>query len=71
MYSELGNSLSYASDDGLSGAASPQCLKDKVIDDNNEIVIMSDKECHGDCGTVRPGNVAHRKFGLDPLCHIA
>ncbi|KAK2759080.1 target of Sbf [Arachnomyces sp. PD_36] len=63
---ELGNSLSYASADGLSGSASPQCLNNELIGDNNEIIIMSDKKCNnGDCGAVRPGTVAHHGFGGD------
>ncbi|EFW22210.1 target of Sbf [Coccidioides posadasii str. Silveira] len=60
---DFGNSLSYASEDGLSGAASPCVLKDNLIPDNKEIIIMSDKECKGDsCGTVRPGTVAYHGF---------
>ncbi|WEW58511.1 target of Sbf [Emydomyces testavorans] len=60
----FGNSLSYASDDGLNGAASPCVLKNVLIPDNNEIIIMSDKECKGDsCGAVRPGTVAYHGFG--------
>ncbi|EEP76627.1 predicted protein [Uncinocarpus reesii 1704] len=60
---QLGNSLSYASEDGQSGSASPVVLKDAVLPDNKEIIIMTDKECKGDsCGTVRPGTVAYHGF---------
>ncbi|KAI5292050.1 target of Sbf [Ascosphaera acerosa] len=57
-----GNSLSYASKDAKSGASSPQVMGDILLEDNNEIVIMSDKKCDGDCGAVRPGTVAHHGF---------
>ena len=58
-----GNSLSYASPDGTTGSASPQALRDTLIGDDVEIVIMTDKPCSSDdCGTVRPGTVAYRKF---------
>lgn len=62
LRSALGNSLSYASTDGCNGAASPMILADKLLPDNKEIVIMTDKPCNGDCGTVRPGTVAYRMF---------
>ncbi|EER40757.1 conserved hypothetical protein [Histoplasma capsulatum H143] len=61
----LGNSLSYASTDGCNGAASPMILADKLLPDNKEIVIMTDKPCNGDCGTVRPGTVAYHGFDGD------
>ncbi|KAI0178834.1 putative TOS1-like glycosyl hydrolase-domain-containing protein [Hypoxylon sp. FL1284] len=57
-----GNSLSYVNEDGTSCAASPTILKDGLLDDATEIVIASDKECNGDCGTVRPGSVAYKGF---------
>ena len=61
ILSTWGNSLSYASPDGKTGSASPQTLADTLIDDDVEIVIMTDKPCsNGDCGTVRPGTVAYR-----------
>ncbi|KAL1960780.1 hypothetical protein VTO42DRAFT_6610 [Malbranchea cinnamomea] len=59
---ELGMSLSYASSNGLRGAASPQVLEDVLLPDNEEIVIMSDRKCDGDCGAVRPGTVAYHGF---------
>ncbi|KAI1917157.1 target of Sbf [Ophidiomyces ophidiicola] len=63
LYRSLGNSLSFASEDATSGAASPCVLRDTLLSDNQEIVIMSDKECKGnDCGTVRPGTVAYHGF---------
>jgi len=57
-----GNSLSYASPDGTTGSASPQTLADQMLDDNIEIVVMSDQPCNNDCGTVRPGTVAYHGF---------
>lgn len=56
---EFGNSLSYASTDGASGASSPQVLADTQLDSNVEVVIMSDDECDDDCGYVRDGTVAY------------
>ncbi|KAI9894532.1 MAG: target of Sbf [Vezdaea aestivalis] len=58
-----GNSLSYASADGLSGAASPQVLKNTLIPSNKEFAIFSDVKCDADCGFVRPGTVAYKGFG--------
>lgn len=59
----LGSSLSYASADGQSGVASPEVLADAMIDDNVEVILMTDKPCaNGDCGTVRPGTVAYHGF---------
>ncbi|EME79386.1 uncharacterized protein MYCFIDRAFT_212204 [Pseudocercospora fijiensis CIRAD86] len=58
-----GNSLSYASTDGCSGASSPQILKDCQLKSDTEVVIMTDKKCSGDsCGFVRPGTVAYHGF---------
>jgi hypothetical protein len=37
-------------------------LADTLIDDNKEIIIFTDKPCNGDCGTVRDGTVAYRKW---------
>ena len=59
----FGSSLSYASDDGASGASSPQVLSDTLLDSNVEVVIMSDNECDGDCGYVRDGTVAYHGWG--------
>ncbi|KAL2004362.1 hypothetical protein VTN02DRAFT_2008 [Thermoascus thermophilus] len=59
----FGNSLSYASSDGCNGSSYPQILEDKMLPDNTEIVIMTDKECtDGSCGAVRPGTVAFHGF---------
>lgn len=56
-----GNSLSYAGANAKTGSASPVTLADTLIDDNNEVIIMTDKPCNGDCGAVRDGTVAYRK----------
>ncbi|KAL8888197.1 MAG: hypothetical protein Q9215_004320 [Flavoplaca cf. flavocitrina] len=62
----FGASLSYASPDGRSAAASPQTLGNKMIDDDVEIIVLSDKTCEGDsCGYTRPGGVAYHGFGGD------
>jgi hypothetical protein len=58
----FGNSLSYASSKGDGGASSPQVLADVQLKSNNEIIIMTDKECDGDCGFYRDGNVAYHGF---------
>ncbi|KXS98837.1 hypothetical protein AC578_10853 [Pseudocercospora eumusae] len=58
-----GNSLSYASADGCSGASSPQILEDCQLKSSTEVVIMTNKQCSGDsCGFVRPGTVAYHGF---------
>ncbi|KAI2472518.1 putative TOS1-like glycosyl hydrolase-domain-containing protein [Annulohypoxylon bovei var. microspora] len=57
-----GASLAYANEDGSKAAASPTILKDGLIDDSSEVIIASDQECNGDCGTVRPGAVAYKGF---------
>ncbi|KAG8527097.1 uncharacterized protein KY384_008526 [Bacidia gigantensis] len=62
--SAFGASLSYASADGQSGAGSPQTLQNAMIEDDAEIVIMSDESCDdGGCGYVRAGGVAYHGFG--------
>lgn len=58
----FGNSLSYASTDGASGASSPQTLADTTLASSTEVVIMTDSECNGDCGYVRDGTVAYHGF---------
>lgn len=59
----LGNSLSYASADAKSGAASPEVLADQMLCDGDEIIIMTDQACEdGDCGMTRPGGVAYHGF---------
>lgn len=58
----FGASLSYASSDGQSGAASPQVLSNAMIEDDTEVIIMTDQSCDdGGCGFTRPGGVAYRK----------
>jgi hypothetical protein len=57
-----GNSLAYAAADANTGSASPVPLADTLIDDNKEIIIMTDKPCNGDCGAVREGTVAYHGF---------
>jgi len=62
----FGNSLSYASADGHTGASSPQVLADTTLASSDEIVIMSDQKCsgnNGDCGYYRDGTVAYHGFG--------
>lgn len=63
--SQYGASLSYLSSDASCGAASPQILADMVVPSDTEFVIMTDRECNGDCGFVRPGSVAYRKYHQD------
>lgn len=61
----FGNSLSYATSDGMSGSSSPQTLADTTLPETGEVVIMSDTKCsgqNGDCGYYRPGTVAHHGF---------
>ena len=61
----FGTSLSYASSDGQTGAASAQTLSNAMIEDDVEVIIMSDNSCDdGSCGYTRPGGVAYRN---DPL----
>ena len=61
--SAFGASLSYASSDPMYPASSPEVLSNKIIEDNIEVVIMSDKMCQGDdCGFTRPDGVAYRKL---------
>lgn len=59
----FGNSLSYARADGKGGSSSPEVLDDCELASEDEIIIMTDKECEGDsCGYSRPGTVAHHGF---------
>ncbi|KAL8652865.1 MAG: hypothetical protein Q9210_002446 [Variospora velana] len=44
----FGASLSYASSDGKSAAASPQMLHNQLIEDDVEVIVMSDRKCSGD-----------------------
>ncbi|KAK1823215.1 target of Sbf [Friedmanniomyces endolithicus] len=58
-----GNSLSFASTDGKSGASSAQTLADTTLPSIAEVVIMSDSPCSGnDCGFYRDGTVAYHGF---------
>jgi hypothetical protein len=64
MNSTYGMSLSYVDSAGTAGASSAQVLADGVVASDNEFIIMTDTECgDSDCGYVRPGSVAYRKFG--------
>ncbi|KAL9034964.1 MAG: hypothetical protein Q9214_006805, partial [Letrouitia sp. 1 TL-2023] len=61
----FGASLSYASCDGKSAAHSPQMLSNKMLEDNVEVIVLSNQTCSdGDCGYTRPGGVAYRKFNM-------
>ncbi|KAL8734133.1 MAG: hypothetical protein Q9166_001618 [cf. Caloplaca sp. 2 TL-2023] len=62
----FGASLSYASPDGKSAAASPQILGNKMIEDDVEFIVMSNRTCDGgSCGYTRPGGVAYHGFAGD------
>jgi len=59
----FGMSLSYASSDSKTAAASPQVLADALLDDSTEVSIWTDKQCQSsDCGYYRPGAVAYHGF---------
>ncbi|KAL9138139.1 MAG: hypothetical protein Q9175_000656 [Cornicularia normoerica] len=67
----FGASLSYASSDGQSGAATPQVLSNAMIEDDTEVIIMTDRSCDdGGCGYTRPGGVAYRKPRLPYLAFL-
>ncbi|KAI1355379.1 putative TOS1-like glycosyl hydrolase-domain-containing protein [Xylaria sp. FL0043] len=57
-----GSSLAYVNEDGSAAAASPTVLKDKLLDDTQEIAIFSDSACDDSCGTTRPDSVAYKGF---------
>jgi hypothetical protein len=61
---KFGNSLSYASPDSKTGAASPELFSGRLESGLDEIAIFSDVACKksGDCGYVRPGTVAYKGF---------
>jgi hypothetical protein len=62
----FGSSLSYASSDGCTGAASPQTLECTTLPSSAEVVIMTDRQCEdGSCGYYRPGTVAYEGFDGD------
>ena len=67
----FGTSLSYASSNGQSGAASPQILSNAMIEDDTEVIIMTDQSCDaGSCGYTRPGGVAYRGSRLPCLSSL-
>ncbi|KAK5631632.1 hypothetical protein RRF57_007346 [Xylaria bambusicola] len=57
-----GSSLAYVDENGAKAAASPTVLKDKLLDDTQEIAIFSDIPCDDSCGATRPGSVAYKGF---------
>ncbi|KAI1191863.1 putative TOS1-like glycosyl hydrolase-domain-containing protein [Nemania serpens] len=57
-----GSSLAYVNGDGAAACASPEVLKNKLLDDTQEIAIFSDAPCDGSCGVSRPGAVAYKGF---------
>lgn len=64
----FGDSLSYAANDGKSGAHTPQILSNAMVEDNIEVVIMSNKSCSdGGCGYTRPGGVNYRTYLPSPF----
>lgn len=54
-----GSSLAYVDEEGVSAAASPTVLKNKLLDDTQEIAIFSDAPCDESCGATRPDSVAY------------
>lgn len=60
----FGNSLSYSSADGCSGASAPTTLEDCTLPSDTEVVIMTDTKCSDDegCGYSRDGTVAYHGF---------
>ncbi|KAL9623212.1 MAG: hypothetical protein Q9160_002527 [Pyrenula sp. 1 TL-2023] len=61
-FSAYGSSMSYASPDAKTGAASPQCLANQMIEDNDEFTIVTDQKWEDSDGYTRPGTVAHKGF---------
>ncbi|KAJ8119369.1 hypothetical protein ONZ43_g3665 [Nemania bipapillata] len=57
-----GSSLAYVNEDGDAAAASPTVLKNKLLDDTQEIAIFSDSACDSSCGATRPDSVAYKGF---------
>lgn len=63
LSSNLGNSLSYVDSMGTTGSSTLQQLANVTLASNKEVVLMSGRSCDdGQCGYVRPGSVAYRKF---------
>ncbi|KAK4628834.1 PGA52-like protein [Fulvia fulva] len=61
----FGNSLSYSSADGKSGASAPTTLANCQLASDTEVVIMTDDKCNaedGSCGFYRDGTVAYHGF---------
>ena len=58
----FGNTLSYASCDGVKGASTSQTLGNVLIPSNNEIVAFTSEPCDSSCGFVRPGTPAYKGF---------
>lgn len=64
--SRFGASLSYSSPDGKSGTNASQILSNSMLEDDVELVILSDQACDdGKCGFTRPGGLAYHGFGGD------
>ncbi|QLL34751.1 hypothetical protein HG536_0H01260 [Torulaspora globosa] len=60
----FGNSICYASSDGVSGASSAQALGDVTIKSGQEYMIFSGSQCSGnDCGYYRKNIPAYHGFG--------
>ncbi|AGO11827.1 AaceriADR056Wp [[Ashbya] aceris (nom. inval.)] len=63
----FGNSISFASSDGLSGASKPTPLDDVTFKSNQEFMIFSGASCKdkslGDCGYYRDKIPAYHGFG--------
>ncbi|GAP84371.1 putative tos1 protein [Rosellinia necatrix] len=57
-----GSSLAYVNEEGAAAAASPTVLKNKLLDDTQEIAIFSDAPCDESCGATRPDSVAYKGF---------
>lgn len=68
----FGNSISFASSDGLSGASSAQTLDDVLVPSGKEYMIFSGTLCSdttsGDCGYTRSGIPSYHGFaGADKI----
>ncbi|KAF2969688.1 hypothetical protein GQX73_g3909 [Xylaria multiplex] len=57
-----GSSLAYVDEEGSAAAASPTVLKEKLLDDTQEIAVFSDSQCDESCGAYRPDSVAYKGF---------
>lgn len=62
---KFGNSLGYASKDGLSPASSPQILSDTTLPSTSEISLFTGLPCSASnpCPYTRPSTVAYHGFG--------